>query len=661
MKDFQREDYIYLRVIEDYKEKSGVEIKKGEILRYRKEWLIEKIAGRQLGQVFNYGYELEYIKNENPDENDVLYHKVYQSITVSKDRKYRLCIWPGDYLYLNDWLFEHLDESGIQTILRAEKNVLPDGKNTNSLVEITNGNPRRNIEVYIYFRKGEILDFTNPAVMALFYDMEWMKTFAKTEVITGKEKEELFKEDFSNAIYAQVPYMVDIWDNDPTRNINEYHYFKIMDEIKVQTKQELTELIKEDIHYSIDFIKDEEGYLRYAVTNASDISTSYRDIEQEILEYATRMTKEEATECHNKQIEYWIKEKRMESAQWEKEEAERQKKLKELYSANKNNPAYFPGVNGAFIHNDNKNTKKEKYTLAQMKEFYQNLKKLEPSIVQEMCFYGGTVPYILNDAIESRDFGDIDIFFPVPLMERLRTELAKQESFQMIYDSKPLAMSCQLTSRINKSQTELVDEKQEAQELLSLLVDSMLEEDVIDVDETGNTYNPFEAFFKKNRPYYNKPQDFGFKAKLFGVNISVFPIYPYNNHIMAKSFNVSEKYKFLLGVKVLNNTEIKDFVREIKVYDSVLKILPLEYTLISKKSAVDENYSYRLDKDRADVEYILSHQEELGIEEEKLQEIAKNYPDYSVSIAYRVNDNGTTTTMPGELYKELVLTNRQIS
>ena len=46
MEQFKREDYVYLKLIEDYEDKEGVKYKKGEILRYRKDWLIENIAGR---------------------------------------------------------------------------------------------------------------------------------------------------------------------------------------------------------------------------------------------------------------------------------------------------------------------------------------------------------------------------------------------------------------------------------------------------------------------------------------------------------------------------------------------------------------------------------------------------------------------------------------
>ena len=130
---------------------------------------------------------------------------------------------------------------------------------------------------------------------------------------------------------------------------------------------------------------------------------------------------------------------------------------------------------------------------------------------------------------------------------------------------------------------------------------------------------------------------------------------------MAKSFNINDKNRFLLGVRVLNNENIENFVKNVEVYDCTFKILPLEYTLVSKKSAVNENYSFRLEKDKEDLEYILSHKEELGITDDKTQEILSKYPNYSISIAYKVNDNASTTTMSGETYKELVLTNRNIS
>lgn len=666
MKEFKREDYVYLKLIDDYEDKDGVKYKKGEILRYRKEWLIENITGRQFGNVFDYDNELIYEKNDDCDENDILYHKIYKSIIVSKDRNYKLYLWPGDYFYLNDWLFHHIDDNGIYAITNAQKKFIPDKTNNNKLIELTEGYPYKELDARIHFKKGEKLDFSDPAVIALFYNIDWMKLFAKTEIISGKEKQELFDEDFCNAIYAQEPSTASIWKDDPNYDLHEYHYFKIKDDIRVKSKEELKKKIGIEIPYSIDFIYDDEGFIKYASTNTSCYNTSYRDTEQLILKFANRMSVDEAHECHKKLIADYIKHQEEQHAKWKKEMEEERIKLQKLYESQKNNPSYFPGVNGYFVHNDNegKNLEKERYTLLQIKEFYKKLKTLDSSVVKEMCFYGGTIPYILNNASESRDFGDIDIFVPVPQMEKLREELAKQDSFEMICDSKPLAQFCHLTSRIQKKSTEIVDKNEQTNEFLGLMLNAMTtpqNEDTINIDQDGNVYDPFEEFFSRTRSYYNKTQDFGFKAKLFGINISVFPIYQYENNIMAKSFNINEMYRFLLGVRVLNNANIDDFVRNVELYDSIFKVLPLEYTLVSKKSAVDEHYSFRLEKDKEDVEYILFHKEELGIDDEKIQEILSKYPDFSISIAYKVNDNGTTSTIGGATYKELVLTNRNIS
>jgi predicted nucleotidyltransferase len=126
---------------------------------------------------------------------------------------------------------------------------------------------------------------------------------------------------------------------------------------------------------------------------------------------------------------------------------------------------------------------------------------------------------------------------------------------------------------------------------------------------------------------------------------------------MAKSFSVNELYKFLLGVKVLDNSKISDFVKNVKIYDSMVKILPLEYTLVSKQSAINGNYENRLSKDYIDLAYIIQHKEELGISNEVIEQITNNYPDYSISIAYKVN-NGHVDTMNGEDYKQYVLINK---
>ena len=249
------------------------------------------------------------------------------------------------------------------------------------------------------------------------------------------------------------------------------------------------------------------------------------------------------------------------------------------------------------------------------------------------------------------------MFVPTECMEALRKEFQKQSSFEMICDSKPLAEECVLSTRIPKGE-DFVERELTEDCLESSNYDRGHDDEYIDAE--GFVHNQRNVKEEKELPYYRKVQDFGFKANLFGVNISVFPIYEYNNDIMAKSFNINDMYNILLGVRVINNTALDDFVREIHLYDSTFKVLPLEFTLVSKQSALDGKYINRSDKDKKDIEYILEHKDELGISDEKLEQIKSNYPDYSISIAYKV-DGKYTTTMGGETYKKLVLTNMHVS
>lgn len=215
-----------------------------------------------------------------------------------------------------------------------------------------------------------------------------MKLFAKTEVISGKEKQVLFDEDFCNAIYAQEPSTASIWKDDPNHDLHEYHYFKIKDDIRVKSKDELKKKTGMEMPYSMDFIYDDEGFIKYVSTNTSCYNTSYRDTEQLILKFANRVSVDEAYECHKKLIADYIKCQEGQQEKWKKEMEEERIKLQKLYDSQKNNPSYFPGVNGYFVHNDNegKNLEKERYTLLQIKGFYQKLKTLDPNVVKNIVF-----------------------------------------------------------------------------------------------------------------------------------------------------------------------------------------------------------------------------------------------------------------------------------
>ncbi len=664
MSDFKREDYIYLQFFED--DESQIH-KKGDIVRYRKDWLIDELEGRIFKDCFS-TEALRWKDNKSADENDVSFDKIYKSITLKEDYRGSIYLWKDDYIYLDEWFLSHISESDA-ALVRSLKSVPAPGASDPRLIILQEGCPEVRAVIHMHFAKGERLDFTNPSVAVLFYNPDYLKIFARTRVIEGEEKEELFQTDFSNAIKTSS-LSSDI-------STCEIHYFKVHSTINVKTKEEMTALIGAN-HFDTEYIFDDNGYIRYICIQTSYLDNSKRKLELKMLAVADRLPAAEAMAVHEK-ASIALKAKReaateRQLAEFRKEKAEEARQLKENYQKQKNNPQMFPGVNGEFVHvNLLREIKEQKHTLSQIKSFYRSLSKLNQDLLQHLCFYGGTIPYILTNAQTSRDFGDVDIFCPTEYMEQLREELARQKSFTMLFDSKPLAEASRLTTKIYKETTDIAVRKTSNEELAtdtSSFVEDFFSflsnaeyrtspsEEKSFIDEKGIVHFHATAWKEDRLPYYYKIQDFGFKAQLFGVNISVFPIYDYESDIMAKSFNIREKGKFLLGVRVMNDTELAEFMQQVKVYGSVFNILPLEYTIASKRSAIKGKYVYRSDKDKADIEYILAHRQELGISDEKLAEILSHYPDYSVSIAYDVSVD-PIEVMDGEDYKALVLSNNE--
>lgn len=659
MEVFDIKDYIYLRYVEDDEEYGQ---SKGDIVRYRKELLINELRGRRFDTCFE-NDNLIWTETSNALENDVMFDKVYDSIVVREDMRGSVYLWADDYLYLDEWLFNHLDSSGIDLIMNLQKEEISIPNHNNKLIQLKEGCPEVDARMWMYFKKGEKIDFTIPGVAAIFYNPSWLRRFAKTELIVGEEKEKLFKEDFSNAIKAVK--IEDIIYSHQTEE--EQHFFRIKENIKTKSEKEIAELLGYS-YLPVDsrVAKDDNGYITHIIISTSSFNSSNRRLEQDLLKIAERTSNIETLKVYKKECEKYTLKRKLEDENLRKKFLEDERKLDEAYQEQKNNPKLFPGVNGDFIHVTKTDDIKEKYSLNQIKDFYKRLLTLNPEILKHIYFYGGTIPYILNNVIESRNFGDIDMFVPTEYMEMLREEFLKQESFKMLVDSKPYAEQCMLTTRIAKepntltTHSDLLDDPTTSlfEGLANFMVPRSLKRDY--VDENGIVHNSLTEYKEEQLPYIRKIQDFGFKAKLFGINISVFPIYEYENNIMAKSFNINEKGNFLLGVRVLNNTKLSDFIKSVRVDNLDLSILPLEYTLASKQSAVEGNYAYRYEKDKEDVEYILSHKDELGISDEMLKKILNNYPDYTVSIAYRI-DGESTTTMNGETYKELVLKHRNLS
>lgn len=410
------------------------------------------------------------------------------------------------------------------------------------------------------------------------------------------------------------------------------------------TNMELQDLIINLCEYEHVVIDVCIGYYKeklFLFTNLDD-----KDNES-LLKICRRATSEESAE-----LSAYVKE--MQDGYHKKFEYERRKKEEakaKIYEANKNNPEYFPGVRGNYkqvlLEEGKKVIPEKEYSLAQIKSFYHSLLSfagLSDEVKSSIIFYGGTIPYILcNESGNTRKFGDVDIFMPVSMMQRFRYELRHELDY--IYDSIELTRRIGLTAKGFRVKSPLLwwDEESENYEQF----------------ERRRGLAEMEA--EKNAIY----QDYGFKAILFGINISVFPLYDWafvdgNIGVCAKSFRISKEkgdWNFLLNTIVSKGITINDFYNEVCILGHNVRATKTEYTIASKRNAVKFGYVLRKDTDEADLRYIETHSSELGIDESQVELFMQNIPDYGVSHVYRITRSGDANEMSSEAYKHIVTRN----
>ncbi len=334
------------------------------------------------------------------------------------------------------------------------------------------------------------------------------------------------------------------------------------------------------------------------------------------------------------------------------DECHKKEEAKEkIYEANKSNPEYFPGAGGNYkqvlLEKGKKVVPEKEYSLTQIKNFYQTLlgfDGLSDEVKSSIIFYGGTIPYILcNENGNTRKFGDVDIFVPVGMMQRLRYELRQELDY--VYDSIELTRRVGLTAK-------------------GFLVKSPFlwwDEDSESYDEFNERTGLAEMEAKENTVY----QDYGFKAILFGINISVFPLYDWtfedgNIGVCAKSFRLSkekEDWNFLLNTTVSKGITINDFYNEVCILGHSARVTKVEYTIASKRNAIKFGYVLRKDTDEADLKYIEAHSNELGIDENQVDFFMKNIPDYGISFVYRITRAYDVSEISPEAYKHIVTRN----
>lgn len=632
------DDYIYLKLNQDLKNDSYDEVK-GATIGFTRNHLECAIYS----SIYYQGIDeiLEITPKGNKKDTDILPSQTNESMVVKEDKVIDIRLFPHRSYVLNDWLLDHLTNDDTFYSFSEGTRVITDYNMEHIKKECSKSLPTDSkypmittgddeVRLKITFKKGETLDFTNPGVMSLLYDPNEIALLASSEVLMGDEKEECFKDDFQNAFFAQNGRICS--------NEELFRYYRINDDVNVQFFGDLGT-------YSPTVVeKDENGNYRVIYLNCDYYDDKqFREDVLALKKVAKEIPLEEAKIIHEERLRREEASYQKQMQEFHEREEAHARKLESAYEENKDNAEIFPGTGGCFVQTykgrdtseDNK-----KYSLEEIKEFYCKLKNINQEILNYMYFYGGTIPYVLMDSDRSREFGDVDIFVPIEAMRYVREELAHQPSFEVDFDSIDVTSRVNLTSRIPNDEEK--DDK-DSLGLLFALMNPRIDDETVNVLFTQNSCRCL--------------QDFGLKGKLFGINISIFPIYQYESDLMAKSFNITDIYEYLLAVRVMNNTEVKDFVKNVQICGNNINILPMEYVIVSKKSAIDQGYQKRMEKDKEDLTFMEGHHDELEIDDAYQEKIRENYPDYSVAMAYYVGPRAVEK-ISGEKYKDLMLLNK---
>ena len=376
--------------------------------------------------------------------------------------------------------------------------------------------------------------------------------------------------------------------------------------------------------------------------------TDYADEEHKaLLKISRKATQEEATELSHYvfQVQEGYRKK------FEEERRKEEEAKAKIYEANKSKPEYFPGVGGNYkqilLEEGKKVVAEKEYSLAQIKSFYQTLLSfdgLSDEVKRNIIFYGGTIPYVLcNESGNTRKFGDVDIFLPVDMMQRFRYELRRELDY--VYDSIDITRRVRLTAKGFRVKSPNL----------------WWDEDYESYTEFSRRRSLAEMEAEENAIY----QDYGFKAVLFGINISVFPLYDWTFEdgsigVCAKSFRLSKEegdWNFLLNTIVSKGITIDNFYNEEYILGYNARVVKTEYTIASKRNAIRFGFILRKDTDEADLKYIEAHSRELDIDESQVEFFMKNIPDYGISYVYRITRGNDANQMSPEAYKHVVTRN----
>ncbi|MDD3048376.1 MAG: hypothetical protein PHQ89_00070 [Bacilli bacterium] len=475
------------------------------------------------------------------------------------------------------------------------------------------------------YKKGDVIRYNITDNL----DDDWGQFIEENSIMaTEKEAQERFNLEYSNAAIGQYGLIC--------------HYFIPTVEIK-----NIYELKQYGIESNI-YIK--------AGPNGEYLFTEYeeKDWEDKVLTISRRATPEE-TKKINDEI---IKQGEIKREKYRLEEKAKEKAKQERFEANKNNPEYYPGSCGNYkqviINENGKIDETKLYDLYTIKQFYNELinsGKIDKELLEKIILYGGTVPYILLDTKEeTRKFGDVDIFIPIENMAMFRQTIINKSYFNMSFDSMVITEKARLRAAGCKP----------------------FERPWFMGDNSDfYAYNAYEEKVSKLLKEHQSKmvyQDYGFKGTLFGVNISVFPIYQWDKDnkldICAKSFRIGKEAgdsKFLLNTIVTHNTPTTSFSKIVEICGGKIGTANLEYTIASKKNAINHGYLLRKDTDLMDLDFIEQNKDKLGIDDNLTKHYETNIPDYGIVKVYRKTRSNEIAEYTPEEYKHIVTKNHKPS
>lgn len=344
------DDYVYLRLMKDTKLPYGlVELPASTVVRFhldtlrnnlwkreaREELFVREIDNETFKRKDEF-YYLEVETNKGVPSTEIMSIKQYNCIRAKRNFDIVLSVKYGDLLVMSDWLKSKLCEStpfvsgqlafmNYRNVAHFNEDFFKNGvfltSNYSSDKLVPLGFNREVVQyqisedldiknpgggnvickdgdaICLQFREGEEINLSDSAVSLLFLDQEYVKFILNTETVLGKEKENLFKADFSGWIPDARRKYYRINDGINIRSFNDIMTKEVWEEIR-KYAPDFNNVFFDNYNYSQydEFDFDEDGYLRYVWTRGNI------EIEHELAKIATPVSKEIGEEHYSHEI-----------------------------------------------------------------------------------------------------------------------------------------------------------------------------------------------------------------------------------------------------------------------------------------------------------------------------------------------------------------------